>query len=176
MKPGPNAPSRAARPLGGFTLIEMVMTLALVGVLAMTAAPLYEVVGTRLKEAELRQALRSIRTALDAYKAASDDGTIPKATGESGFPASLEILVQGVEVNIPNAVAANGQPTTKRLMFLRQIPRDPFAADPELPAAQTWRLRAYGSPSDNPQPGADVYDVASISTRTGLDGRPYSAW
>jgi general secretion pathway protein G len=169
-------PSR--RDGGGFTFIELVVTLALLGVIAMSALPLFEVTGTRMREAELRQALRTIRSALDAYKAAVDLGQIARETGQSGYPPSLEVLVQGIEVVAPpNAVTADGShPMPKLLVFLRQVPRDPFFADPSVAAAQTWRTRAYGSPPDNPQPGDDVFDVSSTSTRVGLNGIPYSDW
>jgi general secretion pathway protein G len=162
----------------GFTFIELVVTLALLGVVAMSVLPLYEVIGTRMREAELRQALRTLRVALDSYKAAVDQGQIAHETGQSGYPPSLDILVQGVDVvTPPNAVTADGKhqlPT--RLVFLRQLPRDPFHPDPSVPAAQTWQTRAYGSPPDNPQPGDDVYDVASTSSRIGLNGIPYREW
>ena len=166
----------AARPARGFTLIEMVVTLALVGLLAMAASPLYQVTTTRLKESELRVALRTLRTALDAYKAASDAGQIPRQPGESGYPPNLDVLVQGVEVRQPGTVGLGGDPETRRIMFLRQIPRDPFHTDPNVAAAGTWRTRAYGTPPDEPQPGADVFDVTSASARTGLNGVPYGQW
>ena len=160
----------------GFTLIEMVITLALVGLLAMTALPLYEVTSTRLKESELRTALRTLRTALDAYKAASDAGAIPRETGASGYPPNLDVLAQGIEVGAKGAVTLGGQPVTQKLVFLRQVPRDPFHPDPALPAAQTWQTRAYGQPPDEPQAGADVFDVSSTVARTGLNGVPYRQW
>lgn len=164
------------RQLRGFTFIELMVTLALVGVIAMSALPLYEVISTRMRESELRQALRTLRTALDAYKAASDMGQIPKETGQSGYPPSLDILVQGVDVAPSNTVTLSGHEAPQRLVFLRQIPRDPFVTDPTVSADQTWHKRAYGSPPDNPQPGDDVYDVSSSSTRTGLNGIPYANW
>jgi general secretion pathway protein G len=166
------------RRASGFTFIELMVTLALLGVLAMSTLPLFEVTATRMRESELRQSLRTLRAALDAYKAAVDQGQIARETGQSGYPPSLEILVEGVDVvNATNAVAADGaRPLPKRLYFLRQIPRDPFHPDASVPAAQTWRTRAYGSPPDNPQPGDDVFDVTSSSTRVGLNGVPYAAW
>ena len=97
----------------------MVVTLALVGILASTALPLYEVTVTRQKEAELRLALRTIRNALDAYKAAADSGQIVKGATESGYPPTLEVLVNGVD--LPNA--PTGAPT--KIYFLRHIPRRP---------------------------------------------------
>ncbi len=154
----------------GFTLIEMVVTLAIVGVLASTALPLYEVTVTRQKEVELRAALRTIRTALDAYKAAADAGQIAKSPLESGFPPNLDVLVNGVDL----ANALPGAPS--RIVFLRHLPSDPFASDPTESAARQWATRAYGSPPDDPQPGADVYDVASKSTRVGSNGVRYSEW
>jgi general secretion pathway protein G len=153
----------------GFTLIEMVITLMLVGVVALTALPLYEVTATRIKEMELRGALRSLRTALDAYKTAADTGQISKTALESGYPPTLETLVNGVDA----VQAAPGQPA--HMVFLRRIPRDPFA-DSTLPPAQQWATRAYGSPPDDPQPGADVFDVASTSRKVGSNGVPYRDW
>src|SRR5262245_12610929 len=119
----------------GFTLIELVVTLALVGVVALTALPLYEVTATRMKEVELRGALRTIRVALDAYKASVDSGQITKNAIESGYPPTLEVLVNGVEITNPPP----GAPT--RIVFLRRIPSDPFAPDAAVPAAQQWATR-----------------------------------
>jgi len=161
---------------GGFTFIELVVTLALVSVVAMSVLPLSDVVSTRMKEAELRQTLRTLRSALDAYKAAVDQGQIQVETGQSGYPPSLDILAQGVNVASDNAVTPSGHEAPKRLVFLRQVPRDPFHPDPTVPAAQTWRTRAYGSPAEDPQAGTDVYDVSSASARVGLNGIPYANW
>ncbi len=152
----------------GFTLIELVVALALVGLLALVSVPLYEVASTRIKEAELRGALRTIRSAIDAYKAAADSGAIAKGATESGYPPSLEVLVYGVE--------AQRDAAGRRLVFLRQVPRDPFCPDPLAPPAQQWATRSYGSAPDDPQPGADVFDVASRSQRVGSNGVPYREW
>ena len=174
----------------GFTLIELVVTLALVGVMAMVAVPLYEVTAVRMKEMELRTALRQIRTALDAYKDASDAGKISKEAGDSGYPPSLKVLVEGVDVaqtaatavtsSSPNSSSSssssslNDAPT--KLMFLRQVPRDPFTPDPSVPADEQWDTRSYGSPPSDPQPGKDVYDVMSKSTAVGSNGIAYKDW
>jgi general secretion pathway protein G len=152
----------------GFTLIEMVVTLALVGLVALVALPLYEITSVRVKETELKLALRQIRGALDAYKKAADTGLIPKLVDESGYPPSLEILVTGIEN--PN------DPKHAQLVFLRRIPRDPFSQDASLPAEQTWSLRSYGSPPETPQPGTDIFDIASQSPRMGLNGIYYREW
>src|ERR687888_395607 len=149
----------------GFTLIELVITVAIVAVLASIALPLNELIAQRAKEQDLRRALREMRDALDAYKQASDEGRIVKKVGESGYPKSLEELATGVE--------DQKHPKKAKIYFLRRIPRDPFATDPELTAAQTWGKRSYASPPDDPKEGDDVFDVFSLSPYVGINGRPY---
>lgn len=152
----------------GFTLIEMMITVVLMAVLASGLVPLTELASKRSKEAELRVALRQIRAALDGYKRASDDGRIVRKADESGYPPNLEVLVTGV---------VDGKSTTKqRIYFLRRLPRDPFFADPNVPAEQTWGLRSYDSAFENPQKGKDVYDVYSRSDLRGINGIPYRQW
>jgi general secretion pathway protein G len=161
-------PTRLAKPRSrGFTLIEMVIVVMIVGILASAAMPLAALHKRRAKEAELHEALRTVRTALDDYKLAVDSGRIAKTTGDTGYPPSLLVLVQGVK----DATTPEG----KRIYFLRRLPRDPFA-DPALPAAETWGLRSYASPPDAPQPGADVFDVYSLAPGVGLDGSAYRTW
>ena len=151
----------------GFTLIEMVAVVAIVGVLAVAAHPVLELTTRRSQEMQLRSALRSLRAAIDAHKAAADEGVIAKAPDASGYPPSLQVLVDGVPE------AKNG--SARRLYFLRRIPRDPFA-DPAIPAAQTWALRSHDSPPQAPAPGRDVFDVMSRSTGSALDGTRYDSW
>lgn len=152
----------------GFTLIEMLVVVLIVGILASAAMPLAELTQRRAKEAELRANLRTLRTAIDDYKRAWDDGRIEHQTQDTGYPPDLDTLVKGVD---DKKSAKSG----KRIYFLRRVPRDPFA-DPLLPAARTWGLRSYDSPPDAPQRGTDVYDVYSTSSGEGLDGVPYRQW
>ncbi len=158
-----SASSATAR---GFTLIEMVVVVALVGILAMAAQPLLELSVRRAQEASLRQGLRSLREAIDSHRSAALQGHIAKRTDDSGYPPSLEALVDGV----PDLRSLD-----KRIYFLRKLPRDPFAAA-DLPAASTWRLRSSDSPAEAPQPGNDVFDVSSPSDATALDGTAYRSW
>jgi general secretion pathway protein G len=152
----------------GFTLIEVVITVAIVAVLASVALPLNELVVQRAKEHDLRRALREMREGIDAYKQASDEGRIAKRAGESGYPRRLEDLVAGTD----DQKAAK----KARIYFLRRIPRDPFATEPKLGPAETWGKRSYASSPDDPRAGDDVYDVFSLSTATGINGRPYRDW
>ncbi|QID19660.1 type II secretion system protein [Nitrogeniibacter mangrovi] len=152
----------------GFTLIELVVTVAIIGVLAAVAMPLAQMTAQRARESELRVALRTLRNGIDAYKAAGEAGRIAVDAEGSGYPPSLEVLVKGV--------ADIKSPEPKLIYFLRRLPRDPFNADPDLPPEQTWGLRSYKSPPDDPQPGEDVFDVYSLSDRVGLNGIPYRQW
>jgi len=152
----------------GFTLIELVITLAIIGLLATAAMPLAQLVAKREKEAELRQALREIRTAIDAYKEASRGGHIKLELGASGYPPDLKSLYMGIEDQMSEKKV--------NLYFIRRVPRDPFFPDGTVAAEDSWGLRSYESPPDDPQPGDDVYDVYSHSAVKGLNGVAYNQW
>jgi len=153
----------------GFTIIELVITLAIVALLATAILPSAQLMYKRQREGELRDALRTIRTAIDAYKKASDSGRIKKELDKTGFPPDLQTLVDGVD-------DARSPKDGVKIYFLRSVPRDPFWPDDTTPSADTWALRSYASPPDAPAPGDDVYDVHSRSSKLGLNGVPYNEW
>ena len=152
----------------GFTLIELLVALVLLALLMTAASPLMQLTAQRNKEQELKRALWQIRDAIDAYKQASDDGLIKKSVDQSGYPASLQQLVIGVE-NIQH-------PKKRKIFFMRNIPRDPFATDPTANADETWGKRSYNSSYDKPEEGEDVYDVYSLSHEVGINQQAYSEW
>jgi general secretion pathway protein G len=154
----------------GFTLIELVVTVAIVGLLSTLAVPMAELAVKRTKEQELRWDLREIRTAIDAYKKAVDDGRIVITADQSGYPPTLQVLVDGVED------AHSPDEKKNRIYFLRRIPRDPMDADTTKAPEDTWGKRAYASPPDAPEAGDDVYDVYSLSPDAGINGIAYKDW
>ncbi|MGO9444883.1 MAG: type II secretion system protein [Thiobacillaceae bacterium] len=154
----------------GFTLIELVVTLAILGLLASMAAPLVSLSIQRDKEQELRAALRTMREAIDAYHQAVIDGRIKVKADSNGYPGTLNELAGGV----PDLKDPSGK---KKLYFMRRIPRDPMSPlEGSTAPAETWGLRSYESPPDDPQPGDDVYDVYSLSEKQGMNGLPYRQW
>ena len=161
---------RAGGPMvpRGFTLIELIIVVGIVAILASGLMPLIELSAQRTKEQELRAALREIRTGIDAYKQAVDEGRVAKKADESGYPPTLAVLASGV----PN----EKDPEKHNIYFLRRIPRDPFFVDSQVPPEKTWGLRSYESPPDDPHDGKDVFDVYSTLRKPGLNGVPYNKW
>jgi general secretion pathway protein G len=148
----------------GFTFIELMVTLVILALLASIAVPLVQLSIQRSKEQNLVQALQKIRNAIDAYKKATDEGHVKKNIYESGYPASLSLLVRGVEdVKDPNR---------RKIYFLRKLPSDPMLDD----EGDKWGKRSYQSAADNPKEGDDVFDVYSKSDGVGLNGVPYREW
>jgi general secretion pathway protein G len=139
---------------------------AIIIILAAAAMPLAKVTATRQREAELRRALRDMRTAIDKFKDAADMQMIPPTElklGNEGYPPTLETLVDGVSV-------ANDA-TGRKLKFLRRVPIDPMTGSDE------WGMRAYQDKPDATRwGGQNVYDVFTTSEGTGLDGTKYRDW
>ena len=149
----------------GFTFIELVVVTTILLVLASTVMPLAQVTMQRQREAELHRALREMRTALDKFKDAVDQGLIPSTELEpanEGYPPDLETLVDGVSV----ANDASG----RKLKFLRRVPVDPMTRD-------EWGLRSYqDDPDSKSWGGQNVFDVYTKSEGTALDGTKYRDW
>jgi len=153
--------SRLHRRQRGYTLAELVMVAALIALLSTIVLPVAKFTVKRRKEADLRLALRQMRTAIDEHKRLSDQGMIPVKLGGEGYPESLEVLVEGVDLV--------GQ--ERRQRFLRRIPVDPMTGEAE------WGLRSYqDEPDSTSWGGQNVYDVYSLSDGTALDGTEYKDW
>ena len=135
--------------------------------LASAVMPLAKVTMQRQREIELRRALREMRTAIDRYKDAVDQGAIPATRirpGSEGYPPDLETLVVGVE-------AAGKGPRRRKLKFLRRVPIDPMTREPRVGHA-----RVRGQAGLQVVGRQDVYDVYSKSDGTALDGTKYADW
>ena len=151
---------------GGFSFVELLVVSTLLIILASAIMPLAKVTVQRQREAELRRALREMRTALDKFKDAADNGLIGAMdlkTGAEGYPSDLETLVEGVSV-------VNDQ-SGRKLKFLRRIPIDPMTNSTD------WGKRSYqDKPDATSWGGQNVFDVYTQSKGTGLDGTKYRDW
>jgi len=152
----------------GFTLIEMMISLALLATLASAAIPIYQRQEQQRNEEELRVALRDIRSAIDLYGQLVEEGIIEKDADMSNWPASLDLLVDGV-VN-------KKSPNKEKIYLLRRIPRDPFCDCDGRKNTETWRVRASTQAPGETTGGKDVWDVSSTSSQPGLNGIPYAQW
>ena len=148
----------------GFTLIELIVTVMIVGILAGMAVPLARNEIKREKEKALREELREIRLAIDKFKDFSDRGMIQVKLGTEGYPESLKVLVEGV----PLTGAAGAD---KKLKLLRKIPEDPMTNSVE------WGLRSYqDDPKAESWGSQNVFDVYTKSAGIALDGTKYKEW
>jgi general secretion pathway protein G len=149
----------------GFSFIEVVVVVTILGIMAAAAMPLARVASQRQKEAELRRSLREMRSSIDKFKDAVDSGLIATTElkpGSEGYPPDLETLVEGV----PAANDASG----RKLKYLRRIPIDPMTGE-------KWGLRAYqDKPDSTSWGGQNVFDVYTTSGATALDGTKYKDW
>jgi general secretion pathway protein G len=156
---------RASRKRGavsgetGVTLVELIITIAILSILATAALPMVAIQVKRAKERQLRADLWEMRRAIDAYKDVADLGGIQTKADSNNYPPDLQTLVDGVQVK------------DKKMRFLRAIPVDPMTGTTE------WGLRSnQDDPDSTSFGGQDVYDVYSKSDATGLDGTKYNTW
>jgi general secretion pathway protein G len=163
----------------GFTLIEMIVTFTILGILAAVAIPLAKTAVKREKEIELRRNLRTIRDAIDAYKKLADENRIEFEDKSEGYPPDLDTLVEGVEVSegagAPGVQRGRSRESrsedTKIMKFLRRIPKDPMTN------SYDWGLRSYQDDPDSENWGGEnVYDVYTKSLGIALDGTKYKEW
>jgi general secretion pathway protein G len=150
----------------GYTFVELLVVATIVMILASAVMPLARVTATRTREAELRRALREIRTGIDRFKDAADQQQIAPTdikTGSENYPADLELLVDGV--------SANNDTSGRKLKYLRRIPMDPMTQTTD------WGLRSYqDKPDARSWGGQNVYDVYTKFEGTALDGTKYRDW
>jgi general secretion pathway protein G len=153
----------------GFTLVEMIITLSLLAVLALSALPLGKMAVKRENEIELQRALRLVRESIDAWKKLADEKKIEVDEDTEGYPPTLEALVKGVEVQDKNTT---DKAARKRIVkFLRRIPKDPMTSSFD------WGLRSYQDDPDSDVWGEEnVYDVYTKSQALALDGTRYRDW
>lgn len=157
----------------GFTLVEMLVTIAILAVLATAIMPLAKVAVKREKEIELQRNLRLLREAIDAYKKLADEKKIEVEEDSYGYPPDLETLVKGVELKAGEQAGPSQERSEepKIIKFLRRIPRDPMTNSTD------WGLRSYqDEPDADVWGGENVYDVYTKSNATALDGTKYRDW
>jgi len=143
----------------GLTLVELIVTVAILSILASAAVPIARFQVKREKERMLRYDLWQMRRAIDAYKDAADKNAFRTKVDSQGYPPDLQTLVDGVDVQ------------GKKVRFLRRIPVDPMTGDTD------WGLRSMqDDPDSDSWGGQNVFDVYSKSTGTALDGTKYSDW
>lgn len=154
---------RPKRSTRGLTLVELIVSFTILFLLTAMALPLARSKVRRERERDLRWALREIRSAIDKYKDAADQGLLgPTKLGSEGYPESLEILVDGVKMS--------GQ-VNKKVRFLRRIPQDPMTHGTD------WGKRSMqDDPKSSGWGGQNVFDVYTKSTEKAADGTPYSEW
>jgi len=154
----------------GFTLAEMTVVAVILAILAGAAMPLAKTAVKREKEIGLRRELRTIRSAIDAYKKLADDKKIEVEDGTDGFPQTLEALVKGVKVKEAGA-AAGGKSGGRIVKLLRRIPKDPLTG-----SAEWGLLSSQDAPDSNSWDRKNVFDVYSKSRATAIDGTKYRDW
>lgn len=153
----------------GLTLLELILTCAILLVLSSVALPIARYAAVREKEAVLRHNLNEIRDAIDRYKDAADHNQIKVEMGSEGYPPDLQTLVTGVPLG-GSGIGSSGS-SDRKIRFLRSIPSDPMTDRAD------WGLRAVQDDLDSRHwSGKNVFDVYSQSTGTAMDGTKYTDW
>jgi general secretion pathway protein G len=148
----------------GLTLIELIVSCAILVILCSAALPVARFTAWRLRERALKHDLQEMRDAIDRYKILADKGQIRVDPLVGGYPPDLETLVHGVPL------VSTGGPV-KTIRFLRSIPVDPITKQPD------WGLRSIEDDLDSATwDGKNVFDVYSKSNATAMDGTKYSEW
>jgi general secretion pathway protein G len=143
----------------GLTLVELIVTVAILTILATAALPLVRFQVKRQRERELHYDLWMMRDAIDKYKDAADRGAFQTKVDSQNYPPDMDTLVNGVDVQ------------GKKLKFLRKIPVDPMTGQPD------WGMRSMqDDPDSESWGGQSIFDVYSKSQGTALDGTKYSTW
>ena len=154
----------------GLSLIELIVTMTILGILAAGVIPLSRMAAQRSKEVELRRNLRTIRMAIDNYKKKFDKMPEGPLKNGFGYPKDLQELLDGRDF---------GDAKSGKIKFLRRKIYDPFHP-PESSSDDMWgwNLRSSVDKPDSTNWGKeDVFDVYSMSEGTALDGKTkYSEW
>ncbi len=132
----------------GFTLLELIVVVAMIGILASMAMPALVSMPRRAKEAVLKTNLNSIRQTLDMFY------------GDKGrYPASLEELLE-----------------TKYFRQIPVDPFTQSSATWVLIYEEEGEDEPGPPPTDDEPLGPGVMDVRSSSPLASLDGTPYAEW
>jgi general secretion pathway protein G len=154
-----NLKSRDMRGEAGLTLIELIVTVAILAIVASAAVPIARFEVKRTKERDLHYDLWQMREAIDHYKDAADRNAFQTKIDSQGYPPDLDTLVNGVDVQ------------GKKVRFLRRIPIDPMTGKND------WGMRSMqDDPTSDSFGGQSVFDVYSKSEGTALDGTKYKDW
>jgi general secretion pathway protein G len=156
-------------PCRGFTLIEILVVMVIMGILASAVLPLSRMSVKRAKEIELRSSLRTLRMAIDAFQKDCLEKKLSSdycKSEQDNYPESLEQLT--VPLNLADS-------NIKK--YLRRIPRDPMTPLDSPSNPNNWGFRSNSDDPDSTQwGGGNVFDVYSKSEGIALDGSKYSTW